>query len=458
MPEISLVHYHFIGIGGIGMSSLAAICKNLGFKVSGSDLCRSYLVDSLCKIGIEFTLGHSGLLLRPATTVVYSSDIKRDNVEFLQAEKLGCKLLHRSELLNQVLKSKISLSVAGTHGKTTTTAMLAAILTCAGLDPSLMLGGVQQANLQNWQIGQSDYFVFEADESDGSFLNYQPAGAIITNIDNDHLENYEGSFQLLTEAFKKFSQQVKNSNLLVWCADCHELCKLKLEGLSYGFSDAADWQIKNINLRPFATTFDLKSQNTLIKDIYLPSIGKHTVLNCAAACVLAHQLQVPSEVIKEGLQSFAGVKRRFEVKGSLGQVVFMDDYAHHPVAIDATLSAIKSQLQNQRLIAVFQPHRYSRTQRSFTEFTRAFKHADLLVITDVYAAGEKPIEGITGYALADQAALNHDQCQYIERKELAQKMLKWVLPEDTVVTLGAGDINQLFEEYKIVGKFIKDEG
>ncbi len=415
-----MAHYHFVGIGGIGMSALARILLQQGLSVRGSDARESELLQQLRQEGAEVSIGHSAEWVRPESTLIYSTSIDPHNPELAR----GKSRMHRSELLDLLMRGKKPLLVTGTHGKTTTTALLATLLLEGGLDPSYAVGGIVQSEGSNGRAGQGAHFVAEADESDGSFLRTPAHGAIITNVDWDHLD-YWKSREALTEAFHRFAQAVEGP--LFWCIDdCPPF-----PGISYGFSEKAQWRITEFAQTPTGIRFSVGPFRHLTVALF----GQHNARNAAAAVGLAHKMGLSEEAIRRGLARFQGTVRRLEFKGERRAVRVYDDYGHHPTEVTATLAALRAHARERRLIVLFQPHRYSRTQDLWREFTRCFSEADCLICTDIYGAGETPLDGITGERLArEMGAL------YIPRNRLVAEVAPLLRPHDTVLTLGAGDI------------------
>ncbi len=440
-------NYHFIGIGGIGMSGLARILLHQNISVSGSDIAFNYTIEGLIKAGATIHKGQAASNITAGTTVVYSSDIKSDNPEYSAALSLQCPLLHRSDLLAYLIKDKRSLAVAGTHGKTTTSSLLATVLVEAELEPSFAVGGMLPHFQTNSHYGKGDLFAFEADESDGSFLKYHPFGAIVTNIDNDHLNAYGGSTATLIDAFHTFISQVESSEHLFWCGDDAYLMQLNMKGQSYGFGEHCDWKIFNVQQKDFQLLFDLKGCGKVYSEIALNLIGKHNVLNAAAVFALALALNVPEESIRNSFKTFKGVLRRCERKGEFDGALFIDDYAHHPTEILTTLQGIRHAIQSKRLIAVFQPHRYSRTQDCLGQYGEIFASADEVIVTDIYAAGEAPIAGVSHEQIVEEIKeADKTSVQYVPRSALGHKLSQCVQPHDVIVTLGAGDITKVSGE------------
>lgn len=454
--------YHFIGIGGIGMSGLARLLLSQNINVTGSDIAFNAVIEGLIKEGAVIHKGQSAENISPHAKVVYTSDIKADNPEYQAAIKMQCALLHRADLLAELLKGQKALAVAGTHGKTTTSSLLATVLVDAGIDPSFAIGGILPAFQSNARFGRGEYFAFEADESDRSFLKYHPFGAIVTNINNDHLNNYNGNFNLLIEHFKLFMSQVQSPRHLFWCRDDQHLTQLHMSGQSYGFHASSDWKIISMQQEGFRVYFDLEHQKHLYSKIELALVGRHNVLNAAAVFGLARTLGIPEASIRQSFKTFKGVLRRCENKGSCHNVQFLDDYAHHPTEIQTTLQGIRQAIGSKRLIAVFQAHRYTRTQDCLGSYGTIFDAADELIITDIYGAGETPIPNLT-HALIQQEVEQSSTvpCQYVSRPALSHFLSQFVQPFDVIITLGAGDITKLSNETlllleKMPQHFIKD--
>lgn len=430
--------YHFIGLGGIGMSALARILLQRGSAVKGSDLRSNAVLLELEKEGAKVHIGHSKESLQGDETVVYSTDIKEDNVEWILAKEKKLPMLHRSDLLSELMKGKKSLLVSGTHGKTTTTALLAAVLLESGLDPSFVIGGLIRSLNTNGRSGSGEHFIAEADESDGSFLKTLSFAAILTNLENDHLD-YWGSTRDLDLAFQQFIDQTEH---LFWCRDDERLSRLETKGTSYGFSPKADLRLSNFRQTKGGVLFDLNGY----ADIELALLGKHNALNGAAVFGLALTLNIPEEAIRKAFKEFSGTVRRLEFKGEKHKVRVYDDYGHHPNEIRATIKALRDHVHERRLVVVFQPHRYSRVRDLFDLFTDCFNDADLVFMTDIYSAGESPIPGITSAALyAKMREKLGSKVQFFPRTHLESGVASGLKPLDVVLTLGAGDVTHAGE-------------
>ena len=378
--------YHLIGIGGIGMSGLARIALQKGDVVSGSDVNMSPVLQSLSDSGAKIFIGHDETHLPEETaTVVYSTDIAPTNPEMQEATRRGYPLLHRSMFLKELMEGSFPLLVTGTHGKTTTSSLLAHMLYFLKEDPSYSVGGIIQNLESNGSFGSGKWFVAEADESDRSFLAYTPHGGILTNIGLDHL-NYWHSEENLLQGFFDFYKKTENKDLLFWCADDARLSSLKLEGHSYGFSDKADLKIEKVLYLGWQTFFTFRFKGKEYKDVESPLIGAHNVLNAAAVFGLCLQIGLEELAIREALKQFQGAKRRMEKKGEAQSITVYDDYGHHPTEISTTLDAVKQASKGRRIVVAFQPHRFSRVKDCFEEFAPALRKADLIVLTDIYSA------------------------------------------------------------------------
>jgi UDP-N-acetylmuramate--alanine ligase len=440
---------HFVGIGGIGMSGIAEVLLNLGYKVSGSDLRRSEITDRLAELGGEIFYGHARENIAGADVVVISSAVKEDNPEVLEAKQFLIPVIPRAEMLAELMRMKYGIAIAGTHGKTTTTSMVATLLGHGGIDPTIVIGGRLNSIGTNARLGQGKFLVAEADESDGSFLKLSPTIAVVTNIDADHLDFYSGIDQI-KDTFVEFINKVPFFGLAVLCLDNGNVAdiipRVKKRFITYGLSAQADFRALDIRLDGFTTSFAVQYRGERLGEISFTLPGAHNVLNALAAVAVAMELDVPFSVIKEGFLAFGGVGRRFQVKGDVNGIMVVDDYGHHPTEIRATLAAAKGGW-DRRLVVVFQPHRFTRTKELFEEFVKAFYDADVLVLTDIYPAGEQPIEGITSESLA-RSIRQHGQkdvTHIAAREEVVEHLLRILKPDDIVLTLGAGNIWQTGE-------------
>ena len=446
-------HVHFVGIGGIGMSGLAEILRTLEFDVSGSDLKPNENTRRLERLGVRVYVGHQAEHVAGADVVVYSSAIPTQNPEIIRARELEIPIIPRAEMLAELMRVRYAVTIAGSHGKTTTTSLVATVLRAAGLDPTVVVGGKVNALGTNARLGEGDLFVAEADESDGSFLKLTPTIAVVTNIDPEHLDHY-GTHDAIKDAFVHYANKVPFYGLSVLCLDHPSvqeiLPRLERRHVTYGTSRQADYRASGEHFEGLSTHFDAYRRNEPLGRYVVRMPGAHNVLNALAAIAIADELEVPLDVTRDAIAGFHGVQRRFTVlgqphhakNGKRGDVMIVDDYGHHPAEIEATLDAAQRGF-DRRLVVAFQPHRYTRTQLLFDAFTRAFNKADVLLVTDVYPAGEAPIAGATGEALAEAIrAHGHRGVSYVRgRQHVAQALLEIVEPGDIVIALGAGDIN-----------------
>lgn len=431
---------HFIGIGGIGMSGLAKILLNKKISVSGSDLSETAITKTLHNEGAQIFIGQNEKNIDAGMTVVYSSGINKNNPEYRAALEKKCSMLHRSELLQQLMSEFKALAVAGTHGKTTTTSLLTTVFHEAALDPSYAVGGVVKQFGSNAGLGKGTYFIAEADESDGTFLHYHPEGAIITNISMDHMDHF-GTVEVLMNSFRTFASQVKNPGFLFWCGDDERLASLKLRGNSYGFNEGNDVQGSNFRQKGWKLIFDITFEGKTHSGVELALTGKHNALNALGVFGLAVKAGVPVDAIRRAFVQFAGVMRRCEKKGEEKSILVLDDYAHHPKEINATLIAMRNAVEDRRLILLFQPHRYSRTEDCLGSYGPIFNNADMLFVTEIYGAGETPRKGIVSERIVDEVKENfRGPIHLTTRKDLIKDLLPHLRPHDVVVTMGAGDI------------------
>ena len=442
---------HFVGIGGIGMSGIAEVLLNLGYKVSGSDLRSSETTERLAALGGEIHIGHAAENLGSVGVVVTSTAVPEDNPEVLAAKAAMIPVIPRAEMLAELMRMKFGIAIAGTHGKTTTTSMVATILSHAGIDPTIVIGGKLNTLGSNAKLGQGKFLVAEADESDGSFLRLSPTIAVVTNIDADHLDFYSG-IEEIKDTFVNFINKIPFYGMAVLCLDDRNvgeiLPRVKKRFVTYGLSSQADIRATHVKLSGFETSFIAHYKGYRMGEIGFRMPGAHNVLNALACIAVAMDLDVPFEQIQEGFAKFGGVGRRFQVKGEVGDIMVVDDYGHHPVEIRATLAAAKNGWPDRRLVVAFQPHRYTRTKELFDAFVTCFYDADLLILTDIYAASEKPIPGITAENLAAEVR-KHGQkdVSYVgDRNQLPEHLAALVRPGDIVLTLGAGNIWQAGEE------------
>ncbi len=451
IEEVMNHKVHFIGIGGVGMSALALVLLGRKVAVSGSDLGASYITEMLEKAGAKVYIGHSAEHVEPHTTVIYTTGIAENNTEYSAAKVLGCKLLHRSDLLNILAKQYKMLAVAGTHGKTTTAALLTHVLKASGADPAYAVGGVIPQYSSNGGDGKGPYFVVEACESDGTFLKYAPFGAIITNIDSDHLDHF-GSENAIHSAFFEFLDHVTSTSNLFWCGDDLHLKQHSSKGISYGFGETCQLKISDYSQEGWQICFDVDFEGKHYEKIKLPLIGRHQALNGAAVFGLAFSLGVKEELIRMALSTFEGVTRRCEFKGEHHGIRLYDDYAHHPVEIKTTLEGIRSAIGEARLIAVYQPHRFTRARDCMGMFQSVFDSADEVFILNIYSAGESPVKGVTDLdVFEDIASTNSTAIQLIQNEKIVEFLANYLCPQDVLVTLGAGDVTYISK--KLLNRF-----
>ena len=442
---------HFIGIGGIGMSGIAEVLINLGYQVSGSDLRESEITTRLSGLGGTITYGHRRENLAEVDVVVTSTAVRADNPEVLEAHRRLIPVIPRAEMLAELMRMKYGIAIAGTHGKTTTTSMVATILTHAGIDPTAVIGGRLDIFDSNAKLGQGKFLVAEADESDGSFLKLSPTIAVVTNIDADHLDYYRDLDQI-RETFIDFINKVPFYGLAVLCLDDPNIQSLiprvRKRMVTYGLSSQADFSATAIEHNAERTAFTVHYRGKTLGRLGFRMPGRHNVLNALAAVAVGMELDLSFAAIADGFKDFGGVGRRFQVKGEVDGVMVVDDYGHHPAEIKATLAAARSGWQR-RVVTVFQPHRYSRTKALFDDFVTAFYQADLLAVMDVYAAGEDPIPGVSARDLAAGiSGHGHRACVYAaDRDAVIQHLRGTVRPGDMVITLGAGNVWQVGEDF-----------
>src|SRR5579862_4218831 len=438
---------HFVGIGGIGMSGLAEILLGMGYRVSGSDLRSSSVTEGLEQRGAKVFQGHQAANLGDARAVVVSSAVAQDNPEIAEARRLGIPVIPRGELLAELMRLKFGIAVAGSHGKTTTTSMIAAIMTHAGLDPTVVVGGrVGMMGGANARLGNSDYLVVESDESDGSFLKLAPIVAVVTNIDREHLDHYAGLDEIRA-AFATFIGKVPFYGAAILCLDDENIQRILPSvnrcAITYGTSAQADLRVTHSAAGHMASQFQLAYRGDDLGCFRLHVPGAHNALNAAAAAAAGLELEIPVEQIREALERFTGVERRFQIRGAEGGVSVIDDYGHHPTEIQATLAAARA-CRFRRVHVLFQPHRYTRTQALLDDFARAFHQADSVFVLDIYGASEKPIEGVTSRALVERIrAFGHRDAHYAGAMDPGiASVIEAAREGDAIITLGAGSISQ----------------
>lgn len=437
-------HLHLVGIGGTGMCGIAQILLNRGYKITGSDLVLTDVTHRLEKLGAVISEGHKKENVKGADVLVISSAVKSDNPEVVAAREFKIPVIRRAEMLAELMRMKYGIGIAGTHGKTTTTSMTGMVLTEGDFDPTVIVGGRVHGYGSNARIGEGEFLVLEADEYDRTFLELTPSIAVVTNIESEHLDCYK-NLDDIKQAFVTFANKVPFYGSVIICLDDDGaqsiLPNIRKPLITYGLSPQADIRAYNVRLKEKSAFYKVASRDGELGEIKINVPGVHNVRNSLAAVAIGLELGVPFDKIQKGLEKFTGVHRRFEVKGEVRDIMVVDDYAHHPTEIQATLKGVKEGWEK-RLIAVFQPHLYSRTRDFCVDFGRSFYQADVLVVTDVYPAREKPIEGVTGELVSDAAKkYGHHNVLYIKDKaDIPDKLLEITQPNDIVITMGAGDI------------------
>ncbi len=439
-----------MGIGGIGMSGIAEVLHNLGYEVTGSDLKESDTVTRLRYLGIKVSIGHRPENIDDAHVVVISSAVSGENPEVVAARERSIPVIPRAEMLAELGRLKYGILIAGAHGKTTTTSLIATILGHAGFDPTVVIGGKLRSMGSNARLGRGDFIIAEADESDGSFLKLTPTIAVVTNIDREHMDFFR-TMDALKDAFVSFINKVPFYGLSILCIENdlirEILPRIHRRYITYGFSEDADVLATNVEKGSLSMSFDVKYKGNDMGRFLLPMPGMHSILNCLAGIIVAMELKVEFPRIREALQSFSGIERRFEFKGEVNGIRFFDDYGHHPAEIRATLKAAKESLNGPggkggRVCVLFQPHRYSRTKDLLQEFGNSFSDADMLFVMDIYPAGEKPIEGVSGESVVKAIRENGhgDVVSVADRNRVAESIEKRLRPNDLFLTIGAGDV------------------
>lgn len=435
---------HFVGIGGIGMSGIAEVLLNLGFEVTGSDRQLSSITDHLTSLGARISEGHDSRNISDTDVVVISSAVSQENIEVKTAHEQKIPVIRRAEMLGELMRVKQGIAIGGTHGKTTTTSMVGQVLQEAGLDPTLIVGGRLKSLKTNAKLGEGDYLVVEADEFDRSFLQLTPFLAIITNIETEHLDCYN-NLDEIKSAFITFANQVPFYGSVILCLDESSLQdimpRLKRRILTYGLTPQAQIRAVDPQFDENYSDYTAWVGDQSFGKIRLQLPGIHNVRNSLAALAVGIELEISFDIIKRALESFTGVHRRFEIKADINDMLIVDDYAHHPTEIQVTLKAAREGW-NRRVVAVFQPHLYTRTRDFYHDFGQSFFDADVLIVTDIYAAREMPIEGVTGALIANEAkSLGHRKVNYIsDKNDVPDYLLKNIEPGDLIITLGAGDI------------------
>jgi UDP-N-acetylmuramate--alanine ligase len=440
------LHIHFIGVGGSGMSGLASILLDSGHKISGSDIVTSKITKRLTDKGATIFKGHNEDNVKGADLIVVSSAIPESNSEISGARDRKITIIKRAEMLARLMDNKYGIAIAGTHGKSTTASMISLLLERSGFDPTVVVGGVLNNFKNNAKLGKGNHIVVEADESDGSFLELNPQMAIVTNIEDDHLDHYENMENILKD-FRKFVDKVPDNGRVILCKDCDNIKGLAKQCernyVSYGIFTEADLMAKDIELDKLNSKSKIYWQGEKIGELYLKVAGYHNILNALAAIAVARELGISFMEITKILETFQGVHRRMEIVANLNdKILILDDYAHHPTEIKATLSALRTSWQNRRIIAVFQPHRYSRTKLLAEKFGKAFFDADCVIINDIYSANEPPISGISGETIFKEVKKsNHRQIKYLPSKDDILSYLSEIVQSgDIIITMGAGDI------------------
>jgi UDP-N-acetylmuramate--alanine ligase len=446
------LHIHFIGVGGAGMSGLASILLDSGYKISGSDIVSSKSTKRLTDKGATIFKGHNESNVEKADLVVISSAIPESNPEIRGARNRKITIIKRAEMLSRLMDNKYGIAIAGTHGKSTTASMISLLLERSGFDPTVVVGGELNNFKKNAKLGKGNHIVVEADESDGSFLELNPHMVIVTNIEDDHLDHYENMENILKD-FRKFIDKVPDNRRVILCKDCDNLRGLAKQcgksHVSYGIFTEADLMAKDIELDKLNSKSKIYWQGEKIGDLCLKVAGYHNILNALAAIAVALELGISFMEIAKILETFQGVHRRMEIIANLDdKILILDDYAHHPTEIKATLSALRSSWQNRRIIAVFQPHRYSRTKLLAEKFGKVFFDADCVIINDIYSANESPISGISGETIFKEIKkTNHGQIKYLPSKDdILSYLCEIVQPGDIIITMGAGDIWTVSQE------------
>lgn len=444
-------HIHFVGIGGIGMSGIAELLINLGYTVSGSDLKLSPITRRLADKGAAIFKGHSKKQVGDADVIVTSTAISSENPEVVRAKELGIPIIPRAEMLAELMRIKYAIAISGAHGKTSTTAMIAQILNTAGLDPTVIIGGLLMGLDTNALHGQGDFIVAEADESDGSFLKYAPAIAAVTNIDLEHLDFYK-DIEDIKDTFVQFINSVPFYGVAILCLDNEHiqniLPRITVRYTTFGLAAQADLRAKDIRFKGGTSRFTVNRHNQDLGTIVLNLAGQHNISNALAGIAAGLELKIPFDTIKQALEQIKGVKRRLEIKGEKKEILVMDDYGHHPTEIVATLNAVKESFPQRRVVVMFQPHRYTRTRALFNEFSRAFYQSDVLILVPIYAASETPVPGVDSQQLCQSIHTHgHKDVSFAPDFTQALSMVTHKLkPNDLVLTLGAGDIWTLGEK------------
>lgn len=445
-------HIHFVGIGGIGMSGIAELLLNLGYRVSGSDLRESDITRRLTKLGGVINVGHRAEWIKGADVVVTSTAVRKDNPEVVTALQSSIPVIPRAVMLSELMRlKKFGIAVAGSHGKTSTTSMIGWMLAQAGMDPTVVIGGLVDSFGSNAKLGQGEFLVAEADESDGSFLHLSPVVEVVTNIDLEHLDYYSGIDEIKA-VFLEFINKIPFYGAAVLCLDNENIVELlpliEKRVITYGLTAQADIHARAIQTAGLSSSFEVCGRSAVLGEIDIKLAGTHNVYNALAAVGVGLEIGIDFEAIKKGLSSFTGVQRRLQVKGEVDGITVIDDYGHHPTEIRATLSALRMAWPKRRLVTVFQPHRYTRTQALFKEFTTAFHDTDLLFVSDIYPASEDPIQGVDSTVLIEKIqAHGQKNVHYVpDLNRAAEQLLTNLERGDVLLTLGAGNISQVGEQ------------
>jgi UDP-N-acetylmuramate--alanine ligase len=450
---------HFVGIGGIGMSGIAEVLHNLGYEITGSDIKDSETIKRLRSLGIRIFIGHNRENVNDAHVVVISSAVSENNPEVMEAKKRSIPVIPRAEMLAELGRLKYSILVAGAHGKTTTTSLIATILGDGGLDPTVVIGGKLKSMGSNAKLGQGDYIVAEADESDGSFLKLNPTIAVITNIDREHLDYFK-DLENLKVAFLSFINKIPFYGTAIICLENEHIKdiipSIKRRFITYGFTEDADIYARDIQNHGTKMSYEAIYKGLSLGRFDIPIPGRHNVLNSLASIAVSMELQIPLELIRRSLSGFCGIQRRFELKGEHSGIKIFDDYGHHPSEIRATLNAARECFKDNRIFVIFQPHRFTRTRDLMDEFAKSFNSANRLFLIDIYAAGEKPIDGVNSENLYHKIKeVGLENVTYIsDRERLINTVVSDLRSGDVLITLGAGDVYKIAEE--IIDR-LKDE-
>ncbi|HZS42522.1 MAG TPA: UDP-N-acetylmuramate--L-alanine ligase [Polyangia bacterium] len=442
---------HFVGIGGIGMSGIAEVLLTLGYSVGGTDLKESDTTRRLSELGASIAFGHAPEHLGAADVVVISSAVKTTNPEVVEARRRGIPVIPRAEMLAELMRMKYGIAVAGSHGKTTTTSLVATVLHRAGFDPTAVIGGKLPSLGSNARLGQGEYLVAEADESDGSFMKLSPTVAVVTNIDPEHLDHY-GTLDALKQTFVDFINKVPFYGLAVLCLDHPNVQSLlplvEKRHVTYGFAPLADFRAVDLSFEELRSRFTAVARGRVLGPVELAMPGRHNVLNSLAVLAVADFLGIDFDVYRAALAGFSGVGRRFTVRGRAGGVMVVDDYGHHPAEIRATLQGARSGFSDRRIVVAFQPHRYTRTRDLMGEFARAFSEAEIVAVSDIYAAGEDPIDGVSSARLVEEMrACGHKGARHVARRaDVAAAIAGELRDGDLLITLGAGDVWMVGED------------